>query len=91
MVISGCQTQQDSIKDVSAKIKDPMDSGVDISTGPCPIKDFVYDDDDRFTFISHIAIDGIYDDQLIVSSYMIKTMCCRSTRFLIVACPHHTR
>ncbi|KAH6601967.1 hypothetical protein BASA61_001609 [Batrachochytrium salamandrivorans] len=61
MVISGCQTQQDSIKDVSAKIKDPMDSGVDISTGPCPIKDFVYYDNDRFTFISHIAIDGIYD------------------------------
>ncbi|KAH9264269.1 hypothetical protein BASA83_012288 [Batrachochytrium salamandrivorans] len=61
MVISGCQTQQDSIKDVCAKIKDPMDSGVDISTGPCPIKDFVYYDNDRFTFISHISIDGIYD------------------------------
>ncbi|KAH6593517.1 hypothetical protein BASA50_001597 [Batrachochytrium salamandrivorans] len=61
MVISGCQAQQDSIKDVSAKIKDPMDSGVDISTGPCPIKDFVYYDNDRFTFISHISIDGIYD------------------------------
>ncbi|KAH6586944.1 hypothetical protein BASA61_006432 [Batrachochytrium salamandrivorans] len=61
MVISGCQTQQDSIKDVSAKIKEQMDSGVDIAKELCPIKDFVYDDDDRFTFISHIAIDGIYD------------------------------
>ncbi|KAH6589089.1 hypothetical protein BASA50_003181 [Batrachochytrium salamandrivorans] len=61
MVISECQTQQDSIKDMSAKIKEQMDSGVDIATGLCPIKDFVYDDDDKFTFTSHIAIDGIYD------------------------------
>ncbi|KAH6562912.1 hypothetical protein BASA62_008860 [Batrachochytrium salamandrivorans] len=43
MVISGCQTQQDSIKDMSAKIKEPMDSGVDISTELDPIKDLVYD------------------------------------------------
>ncbi|KAH9247649.1 hypothetical protein BASA81_014732 [Batrachochytrium salamandrivorans] len=61
MVISECQTQQDSIKDMSAKIKEQMDSGVDIATGLCSIKDFVYDDDDKFTFTSHIAIDGIYD------------------------------
>ncbi|KAH6600435.1 hypothetical protein BASA61_002282 [Batrachochytrium salamandrivorans] len=91
MVISECQTQQDSIKDMSAKIKEQMDSGVDIATGLCSIKDFVYDDDDKFTFTSHIAIDGYTTYQLIVSSYMIKTMCCRSTRFLILACPHHTR
>ncbi|KAH6593025.1 hypothetical protein BASA50_007658 [Batrachochytrium salamandrivorans] len=61
MVISGCQTQQDSIKDISAKIKEKMDSGVDIAKELDPIKDFVYDDDDKFTFTSHIAIDGIYD------------------------------
>ncbi|KAH9244539.1 hypothetical protein BASA81_018057 [Batrachochytrium salamandrivorans] len=54
MVISECQTQQDSIRTC-------MDSGVDIAKELCPIKDFVYDDDDKFTFTSHIAIDGIYD------------------------------
>ncbi|KAH6586930.1 hypothetical protein BASA61_006418 [Batrachochytrium salamandrivorans] len=61
MVISGCQTQQDSIKDMYAKIKEKMDSGVDIAKELDPIKDFVYDDSDQFTFTSHIAIDGIYD------------------------------
>ncbi|KAH6560962.1 hypothetical protein BASA60_000184 [Batrachochytrium salamandrivorans] len=61
MVISGCQTQQDSIKDVSAKIKEPMDSGVDISTELDPIKDLVYDYGDKSTFTSYISIDGVYD------------------------------
>ncbi|KAH6586940.1 hypothetical protein BASA61_006428 [Batrachochytrium salamandrivorans] len=75
MVISGCQTQQDSIKDMYAKIKEQMDSGVDIAKELDPIKDFVYDDDDQFTFTSHIAIDGIYDLQPNVSSYMIRTTC----------------
>ncbi|KAH9265005.1 hypothetical protein BASA83_011521 [Batrachochytrium salamandrivorans] len=68
MVISGCQTQQDSIKDVSAKIKDPMDSGVDIPQDRVPSRHFSFDND-RFTFISHIAIDGYTTYQLIVSSY----------------------
>ncbi|KAH6595100.1 hypothetical protein BASA50_006086 [Batrachochytrium salamandrivorans] len=61
MVISGCQTQQDSIKAKSAKIKEKMDSGVDIAKELYPIKDFAYDDSDQFIFKSYIAIDGIHD------------------------------
>ncbi|KAH9259512.1 hypothetical protein BASA82_001250 [Batrachochytrium salamandrivorans] len=61
MVISGCQTQQDSIKVRSAKIKEKMDSGVDIAKELYPIKDFAYDDSDQFIFKSYIAIDGVHD------------------------------
>ncbi|KAH6564243.1 hypothetical protein BASA60_010417 [Batrachochytrium salamandrivorans] len=61
MVISGCQTQQDSIKTRSAKIKEKMDSGVDIAKELYPIKDFAYDDSDQFIFKSYIAIDGVHD------------------------------
>ncbi|KAH6591519.1 hypothetical protein BASA50_008695 [Batrachochytrium salamandrivorans] len=62
MVISGCQTQQDSIKDVvTTKIKEPMDSGLNIAKELYPIKDFSYDNGNQFTFTSRIAIDGIHD------------------------------
>ncbi|KAH6576541.1 hypothetical protein BASA60_004489 [Batrachochytrium salamandrivorans] len=61
MVISGCQTQQDSIKTRSAKIKEKMDSGVDIAKELYPIKDFAYDNSDQFIFKSYIAIDGVHD------------------------------
>ncbi|KAH9269704.1 hypothetical protein BASA83_008176 [Batrachochytrium salamandrivorans] len=75
MVISGCQTQQDSIKDMSAKIKEQMDSGVDIAKELDPIKDFVYDDDDQFTFTSILPLMGYTTYQPNVSSYMIRTTC----------------
>ncbi|KAH6577046.1 hypothetical protein BASA62_001044 [Batrachochytrium salamandrivorans] len=57
MVISGCQTQQDSHQGQMRK----MDSGVDIAKELYPIKDFAYDDSDQFIFKSYIAIDGVHD------------------------------
>ncbi|KAH6592172.1 hypothetical protein BASA50_008217 [Batrachochytrium salamandrivorans] len=61
MVISGCQTQEESIKARSAKIKEPMDSGLNIAKELGPIKDFSYDNGNQFTFTSRIAIDGVHD------------------------------
>ncbi|KAH6591633.1 hypothetical protein BASA50_008606 [Batrachochytrium salamandrivorans] len=45
----------------TAKIKEKMDSGVDIAKELYPIKDFAYDDSDQFIFKSYIAIDGVHD------------------------------
>ncbi|KAH6583734.1 hypothetical protein BASA60_001301 [Batrachochytrium salamandrivorans] len=60
MVISGCQTQQDSIKASTPKSRRRWTLGVDIAKELVPIKNFVYDSD-QFTFNACIAIDGIYD------------------------------
>ncbi|KAH6590865.1 hypothetical protein BASA50_008867 [Batrachochytrium salamandrivorans] len=77
MVISGCQNPAGtpSRTCVTAKIKEPMDSGVDISTELDPIKDLVYDYGDKSTFTSYISIDGVYDVLTNVSSYTIRTVC----------------
>ncbi|KAH6590612.1 hypothetical protein BASA50_009261 [Batrachochytrium salamandrivorans] len=50
----------DPVRIHNAKIKEKMDSGVDIAKELDPIKNFVYDSD-QFTFTACIAIDGIYD------------------------------
>ncbi|KAH9263849.1 hypothetical protein BASA83_012726 [Batrachochytrium salamandrivorans] len=56
------------------KIKEKMDSGVDIAKELYPIKDFAYDNSDQFIFKSYMLLMGYTTYQPNVSSYTIKAI-----------------
>ncbi|KAH9274805.1 hypothetical protein BASA83_003014 [Batrachochytrium salamandrivorans] len=59
----------------TTKIKEPMDSGLNIAKELYPIKDFSYDNGNQFTFTSVLPLMGYTTYQPNVPSHMIKTGC----------------